>query len=176
MMTKVFGDECRAQDDGGAEAADAVLIWHTSGQQGLILATSGDRHHVLGSSGEAGLMAVAMQGAALAPGDVLANGGRESGILVARGSGSEGLQLMRFAWAGGRKAVDVAVCGLWQPIELNSSSAVCTVVLAFANGRAANSASPTSSSILGVLFACGYDDGTCFVHVTRQTFTSLAAR
>jgi hypothetical protein len=181
-------------DDGGGGGGvggggdDAVLVWHSSGQQGLVLQSSAGAWQ-LAEGGCEGVMAVAMEGGDvvnLGPGDVLVDGdGGGCGQLVARRTEGGGLRLMRFTWMGGYKGLNQRECGEWAGHadprcegEGSSRSSNCTVVLAFAA-----SADNACSSFLmaSARFACGYDDGESDVrvtylasHVTRHT--SLVTR
>jgi hypothetical protein len=149
---------------GGIDSEDgAVLVWHTSGQQGLVLRSSAGEGLLAERTQGEGVMAVAMDGGEmvyLGPGDILAGGdGRGLGQLVVRKQEGGGLQLLRFIWRGGFKGLEQQDCGLWvgnMDSDEGSNSSCCTVVLAFAVG--AEDKSP-SFLMEAARFACGYDDG-----------------
>jgi hypothetical protein len=164
-------------DVAAADDNDTVLVWHTSGQQGLMLDSSVWEGQLLGAGVEEGVMAAVMDGedgvgGGLVPGDVLVQGQREGpGVLVVRRNEGQGMQLIRFVWQGGYGALGVEKCGEWTGSEdtqsdgsgsstKSISSNTCTVVLAFAvDVPPPFPASAPSSSMAAVRFACGYDDG-----------------
>ncbi len=163
----VDDDEINGAGAGAATDADSlVLVWHTSGQQGMILRTSAGAGQLLGEGGV--LTAAAMEGGdegiCVGAGDVLAQGqGSKEGVLVVRRREESGLQLLRYVWTGGYKGIAVDVCGEWIGSEDNNS-AFCTVVLAFLADIAPTPPSPPlSTSIDAVRYACGYSDGTYWV-------------
>ena len=167
MMRSFCGVDHDDEIDGAGAAATSdadslVLVWHTSGQQGMILRTSAGAGQLLGEGGV--LTAAAMEGGnegiCVGAGDVLAQGqeGKEGALVVRRREGG-GLQLLRYVWTGGYKGFAVDVCGEWIGSE-DCSSGVCTVLLAFVADIAPTLPSPPpSTSIDAVRFACGYDNG-----------------
>jgi hypothetical protein len=184
MMTRAHNSASVNRDGADADVVaaagghnDDVLVWHTSGQQGLMLESSGWEGPSLGAGVEEGVMAAVMDGeegvgGGLGPGDVLVQGQMEGqGVLVVRRIEGQGMQLIRFVWQGGYGALGVELCGEWTGSEdtksdgrsistQSISSNTCTVVLAFAvDIPPPLSASPPSSSMAAVRFACGYDDG-----------------
>jgi hypothetical protein len=186
MMTRAHccGEDNSIADGSAALCDDAVLIWHTSGQQGLILGASVWQDQLLEGGGRKELMAAAIEGGdsaggALEAGDVLVQdeGAGWELFLVRRREG-QGLHLMRFEWHGGYGALNMETCGEFTGSEQTGScggsssiksSKMCTVVLAFAVDIAPPlSSSPSSSTLSAIRFACGYDDGTSLypAHVT----------
>lgn len=186
MMTRGYscGEDNSRADGSIAPCDDTVLIWHTSGQQGLILGASVWQDQLLEGGGRKELMAAAIEGddgagGALEAGDVLVQdegAGRE--LLLVRRREGQGLNLIRMEWHGGYGALNVETCGEWTGSEQTGScggsssvksSKMCTVVLAFVVDIAPPlSSSPSSSTVSATRFACGYNDGTSSrpAHVT----------
>jgi hypothetical protein len=150
-----------------------LLVWHTSGQQGLVLRSAAGEDASAEGAGREGTLAVAMEGGeavSAAPGDVLVTcDGCGLGPLVVRKKWGGGLQLLRFTWTGGFKGLDQRECGQWAATascRSDGESSMCSVVLAFAV-----SADHTSPAFLlaAARFACGYEDGECCMCITRHT-------
>ena len=173
------GSDCNDDADFAVSACDdddAVLVWHTSGQQGLMLGSSAWDGRAGGDRVGEGLMAAAMEGGegpcgGLEPGDVLVQGQEGcQGVLVVRRIEGQGVHLIRFLWQGGYGAMGMELCGKWAGSDADSSSIACsssgssnccTVVLAFTVDMTTPFPSPPSSpGLAAVRFACGYDDGT----------------